>query len=199
MRGGRYLTTGAVALHCNVDRRTVARWLDSGLLAGHTTGGGQRRVQQEDLLVFMAAHRMPLPAALAEPTKVAIVDDDAPFVRVLQRAVKSVLPAAVCHVARDGFEAGLLVAAHRPHIVLLDVFMPGLSGIDVCKRIRGTLELAATTIVAMTAGVTDEVQAQLTDAGANNLLDKGSLRPKLDELLKRAASPERHSGLPPLR
>lgn len=184
-----FLTTGDVAKHCGVDRKTVARWLDGGLLIGHTTGGGRRRVRQEDLLAFMAAHGMPIPSTLSERTKIAIVDDDAQFVRVLRRAVQAILPSAASFVAKDGFEAGVVIATHRPHVVLLDVFMPGLSGVEVCKQIRANPALASTAVVAITGAPTDELKAQLARAGADHVIDKGSsLRPKLDDLLRRYGS-----------
>lgn len=40
-------------------------------------------------------------------------------------------------VARDGEEALRLIASFAPHLVLLDVMMPGKSGFEVCRHIRG--------------------------------------------------------------
>lgn len=59
--------------------------------------------------------------------------------------------------ARDGDEAIAAVEAHRPDLVLLDMMMPGRSGLDVLRTLRSQEELADIPVVMLTA------RAQLTD------------------------------------
>ena len=61
--------------------------------------------------------------------------------------------------AREGNEALALAREHRPELVLLDVMLPDISGLDVCRELKGDPDLAATTVVMLTA------RAQTTDLG----------------------------------
>jgi CheY-like chemotaxis protein len=52
--------------------------------------------------------------------------------------------------AADGDEAWELAHEHLPHIMLLDVMMPGMSGWEVCRRVRETVSLAHTGVIMLT-------------------------------------------------
>lgn len=66
--------------------------------------------------------------------KVLLVDDEDEFVQTLAERLE--LRGIATTVANDG-EAGLrAVAENKPHIVVLDVMMPGLKGVDVLRRIK---------------------------------------------------------------
>ena len=60
----RYWGTQRVARVCQVSPATVANWIDQGLLKGHKTPTGRRRVDAEDLTAFLKAHEMALPPEL---------------------------------------------------------------------------------------------------------------------------------------
>ncbi|MGH8974265.1 MAG: response regulator transcription factor [Acidimicrobiia bacterium] len=113
---------------------------------------------------------------------VLVVDDDA----VLRRVVRAVLEADGFEVieAADG-EQGLKLAAEvRPGVVILDVMMPGLDGVEVCRR----LDHGSTKVLMLTAlgDVTTEVAA--LQAGAQGFLTKPfssmDLLGRVEELLK---------------
>jgi len=68
-----------------------------------------------------------------QPT-VLIVEDEESFVDALQVGLRR--EGFAVQVARDGIEALTLFDALHPDLVLLDVMLPGISGIDVCREIR---------------------------------------------------------------
>lgn len=68
--------------------------------------------------------------------------------------------------AADGEEALALAAAEMPELVMLDMQMPKLGGLETCRRLKATPTLAEIPVVILSArGLDDEVQAGL-DAGA---------------------------------
>lgn len=67
--------------------------------------------------------------------RVLVVDDDENVRVGLARALAALTSWEV-EVARDAFEAGYLLASFRPDLVLLDVVMPGMGGLDICARMR---------------------------------------------------------------
>jgi DNA-binding response OmpR family regulator len=89
--------------------------------------------------------------------KLLIVDDE-DGVRAL---VRMTLDNGLYQIieASEGFEALDLAREHHPDLVLLDVMLPDVSGMDVCRKIKDDPDLACTTVVMLTA------RAQTTDVG----------------------------------
>jgi len=71
---------------------------------------------------------------VADPPTVLVVEDEESFVEALVVGLKR--EGFLVKVARDGLEAIDIFDAVRPDLVLLDVMLPRLSGIDVCREIR---------------------------------------------------------------
>src|SRR5438046_6285164 len=82
----RYWGTQRVARVCQVAPATVANWIDQGLLKGHKTPTGRRRVEAEDLTAFLHAHEMAVPPELEGGNGhdvVVVVDDDPGYLKAL--------------------------------------------------------------------------------------------------------------------
>lgn len=74
--------------------------------------------------------------------------------------------------ARNGDEALALANARHPDLVLLDMMMPGKSGLEVVREIREVPELQRVPIVMLTARTQAEDRAAAADAGATHFLAK---------------------------
>ena len=75
-------------------------------------------------------------------------------------------------VARDGIEALARAQETRPDLILMDVQMPEMDGLETISRIRADAELAAVPIIALTALAMPGDQGRCLDAGANQYLSK---------------------------
>src|SRR3954468_2453214 len=75
-------------------------------------------------------------------------------------------------VARDGEEALALARAERPDFVLLDVGLPKVDGLEVCRRLRAAPATRAATIVRRSARASEEARAAGLAAGADDYLTK---------------------------
>ena len=75
-------------------------------------------------------------------------------------------------LARDGVEALALIRSERPALVLLDVMMPGKSGIEVCQAVRADDTLAGTLILMLTAKGRDTDVAKGLGVGADGYVTK---------------------------
>ena len=103
--------------------------------------------------------------------KTILVADDQPSMRLLVSATLSAGGYAVIQAA-DGDEAWSMIRERRPDMALLDVQMPGKSGLELTAAIRDDPELGAMHIMLLTAGLQkSEVDAGLA-AGANAYLTK---------------------------
>lgn len=93
--------------------------------------------------------------------------------------------------AADGEEAFELAQTHRPDLIMLDIRMPKMNGIDTCRRMKATPELADIPVAILSArGLDDEVQSGL-DAGAAAYLvkpfDTDQLIADIDSLLAKVS------------
>lgn len=167
------LSTFAIAQMLHVDPGSVANWIDQGLLKAFRTPGGHRRVTPEDLVEFLRAHKMPVPAEVQpEPDRILVVDDEPRITALIAQAVKTAMPNVEVVEAHDGFRAGSLLATLRPDVVVLDLRMPGMDGYEVCRLIKSQDGSRHAQVVAMTAYPSPESQKQIMDCGARTCLAK---------------------------
>jgi signal transduction histidine kinase/DNA-binding NarL/FixJ family response regulator/HPt (histidine-containing phosphotransfer) domain-containing protein len=95
-------------------------------------------------------------------------------------------------IASNAQEAISAVASRPYDLVFMDIFMPGMSGLDAAKQIRGMAGPAATVpIVALTANVCPEDQALCAAAGMNGMLGKPVALVELLDALARHVWPHR--------
>jgi CheY-like chemotaxis protein len=109
----------------------------------------------------------PQPASDRAAATILVCDDD-PSLRELVRAVLG--PAYLFAEAADGLEALALARELRPDLVVLDVMLPGLSGIEVLEALRLDEELRSIPVVVITAWSHAELDAQV--AGADRFVSK---------------------------
>jgi class 3 adenylate cyclase len=114
---------------------------------------------------------------MSTPAKILVVDDTPQNVKLLADLLGVKGYAVV--TAADGKEALARVAADRPDLVLLDVMMPGLSGYDVCRRIRADPGTALLPVVLVTSLDPQQERVKGIEAGADDFLNKPINHPEL--------------------
>ncbi len=103
--------------------------------------------------------------------RVLFVDDDELQLRAAWRAARRD-PDLDLTVATNGIEALLCIGATRPDVVVLDLFMPGLDGIEACRRIKENAETKDIKVVLASAMLDDDLAAAAQDAGASLVVEK---------------------------
>lgn len=91
-------------------------------------------------------------------------------------------------LAESGGEALQILEAHTPDVILLDVMMPGMSGYDVCRKIRENARISEIPVIMITALDDEESMIQGIDAGADDFLSKPiskiELRSRVSSILR---------------
>jgi CheY-like chemotaxis protein len=103
-------------------------------------------------------------------TTVLIADDEPAIVELVRFTLED-LPVEILE-AGTGVEALKLARAQRPDLVLLDVHMPEMSGLEVCRRLREDASLAETCIVMLTAASQEADRLKGRAGGADEYLTK---------------------------
>lgn len=132
-----------------------------------------------------------------ETPLVLAVDDEPANLALLRKLLRHAGYAVV--EALDGGSALQAVATHRPDLVCLDVMMPDLDGIEVCRRLRSQPQHASLPILLVTALNRPEDKARGLEAGANDFLskpfDEAELYARLRSLLRTKALQDRLAAL----
>ncbi|CAD6001046.1 response regulator transcription factor [Agreia sp. COWG] len=105
---------------------------------------------------------------------VLLADDQALIRRAVSELVSNEPGFTVVGEAADGREAIDLVRATRPDVVLMDIRMPVMDGLQATEAICGDAELASTKIIILTTFEEDEYVLRALRAGASGFLGKGT-------------------------
>jgi DNA-binding response OmpR family regulator len=103
-------------------------------------------------------------------SKVLVVDDIADNVKLLTYDLMD--EGYEVEVAYDGPQALAAAKSGKPDVILLDVMMPGMDGIEVCRRLRADRELRDTPVIMVSARDADEDVVRGLDAGADDYVTK---------------------------
>ncbi len=102
--------------------------------------------------------------------KILIVDDEKQFCILLKKFFQG--NDFIAEVAMDGFEAGFKAREFLPTIILLDITLPGISGItDVCRHLKNNPDTTATKVIAM-SGDLRCTENEIVSSGAEMFLSK---------------------------
>ncbi|WP_090250884.1 response regulator transcription factor [Lishizhenia tianjinensis] len=108
--------------------------------------------------------------------KIVLVDDEQDILSMLEYNLEKA--GYNVHKANDGISGVELVKKVRPDLVLLDVMMPGMDGIEVCQTIRDIEDINQPVIAMLTSRAEDYSQIAGFDAGADDYITK-PIRPRL--------------------
>lgn len=165
-----------MARACQVTPATVAKWIDQGLLKGHKTPTGRRRVVSSDLTAFLRAHEMPVPPDLLEADRrqvVVVVEDDPSYLGALSRTIQVEHPEWELVTATSGMDGLLAIGRVQPDLIVLDYGLPDLNAAQLLERLLapGRAAIGAEIVVA-TGGLPDDAEAKLKRVGVREIVDK---------------------------
>ncbi len=130
---------------------------------------------------------VPLPSPMVAGHTVLIADDNESNTRPLEEYLRS--NGFHVHVARDGAEAIRLCREARPAVVLMDIQMPRLNGLEAIRQLRSDAATADLPMVALTAMAMPGDRELCLEAGANAYLSKPARLGEVLKLVRRLTSP----------
>lgn len=162
-------TTHEVSRLLQVNPRSVINWIEQSLLSSYRTPGGHRRIRREDLLAFLRKHQIPTPESLVDgKLSILIVEDEEAILDILKTFFQR-QGAYEISTASDGITALLEVGRAKPDLLILDIMIPGVDGIEVCRRIKA--DSANKTIIIAVSGQAS-AETRSLEAGADVFMAK---------------------------
>ena len=118
--------------------------------------------------------------------RILVVDDEIEIMRALQRSLTA--HGFEVFTANTGEDALIAITSHRPDLMLLDLGLPGISGLEVCKRVR---EQSSLPIIVLSVKDAERDKVRALDLGADDYVPKPF---GMDEVLARIRVALRHSA-----
>ena len=103
--------------------------------------------------------------------KILVVDDHELVRDVSVRALKR-NPSFVVEEASDGINACIKLGSFKPHLLILDIFMPEMNGLEVCRVIRSDADLADLKVIVTTGHPGHRMLDEVAELGFDNFLIK---------------------------
>ena len=113
-----------------------------------------------------------LPSPLQhQAAKILVVDDDQAIRQMLIEAL-TLNRQYLVEEASNGIEASIKLGTYRPDLLILDIFMPEMDGLEVCRSIRGEPELAEMKVIITTGHPEHPKLDEVVELGFNNIFSK---------------------------
>jgi len=109
-------------------------------------------------------------------TRILLVDDEPDILEIVKYNLS--LEGYQIHTAENGEEAIKKAKIHKPHLIILDVMMPVMDGMEACEKLRIIPELSETIITFLTARGEDYAQVAGFEVGADDYITK-PIKPKV--------------------
>jgi DNA-binding response OmpR family regulator len=167
----------------------VANWIDQGLLKGHKTPTGRRRVAVHDLAAFLRTHAMAVPPELERDDGadvVVVVEDDPGYLRALVLTIeKSDLDVEVVEAA-TGVDGLLEIGRVQPTLIVLDYGLPDLNAAQVIERLLEPGRRLDAEVIVVTGGMPEAATVELRQMGVKVIVNKAEGMPAVVEAMRQA-------------
>lgn len=118
-------------------------------------------------------------------SKVLIVEDNEINLYLSKILVQQIAPNGEILEAKDGLEAVSLFLSERPDIILMDIQMPNMNGIDATKEIRRLETNSEVPIIALTAGNMAGEKERCLESGMNDFMAKPLIKENLSKMFQK--------------
>ncbi|MHC4870385.1 MAG: response regulator [Planctomycetota bacterium] len=155
------LSLGKVGNYCGVTRKTILRWIKEGMMDSFVLPSGHHRVMPKTVAEFLHKHGMPVPENLLindEKPTVLVVDDEEDVRRFI---IKIIQDKYNIREAKNGIEACLSLGKKPYDLLILDIKMPKMDGIDLCREVKRDENLKKMKIMVVSAYLNDSVNSKL--------------------------------------
>ncbi|MCK4445984.1 MAG: response regulator [Candidatus Marinimicrobia bacterium] len=192
----KYFTTGDIARYCEVDVNTVKSWIKRGDLEAFTTPSGHYRILRARFINFIKDQGFLFDSKFfgedANSPDILVIDDDPDHRNLIVDLLNQLYDNIKIDTALNGFDGYMKLDRTLPKLVLLDLVVPGVTGLEFFRIMRSNDKLKGVKVVVISANLDDstikELEKMRISAIINKPLKKEILKEKCDELLKEADS-----------
>jgi excisionase family DNA binding protein len=169
----KFLKTFEASRYLGVSRSSLTNWVKQGLLGSGLTPGGHYRFTVTELDSFAEKRGLKIPRKITggESARILIIDDDIQFRDFVREAMEAFSDYELKE-AKDGMEGALLVGTWKPDLVIVDLRMPNMNGIEFCRLLKQKEETSEISIIIASAYLSPEAKSEIQEIGVDVVLDK---------------------------
>lgn len=187
-----YCSTSRAAKMLGVSLGTVQQMVESGKLDAWKTAGGHRRIRLDSVHALLGQAGAGYAGRGETRLKVLIAEDDAILQTLYRRTLEGWQLPMTLTLVGNGFDGLLEVGRDTPHILIVDLSMPGMDGFEMVRAVRNHpsfLDMDVIVVSAMSAediaargGLPDDVTVYAKPVPFGEL--RGFFRARLTQLIK---------------
>ena len=168
--------TSDIARYCGVSVVHVNRWIKQGKLKAYRYPRGKYKITEQDFREFLEKNNIPIIGSFfsrMEGRKILIGEDNKDFAVILKELIEGQFNDVEVEIANDGYEVLFRIGEIKPDLLIMDIRMPKLDGLEVCRQIKKESgELSKVKIIAMTGHSAVYSEEMVLDNGADAFLPK---------------------------
>ncbi len=177
------LSVSQVAALLQVSPVMVNTWISNGALPSHKTADGRDNIKAIEVKKHAQRHNIKLEGDINKITKVLIVDDDSHVADFLKDYLESRNTVYDVHRTGISFMAEKLVKRFHPHVMIIDLRMPGMDGIELCEHFKEQIHQGLR-VIGISGYWSNDEKREFLEAGGIACLDKPLDIQKLNDLLE---------------
>ena len=173
MKKSKFMKTSDAAIYLGVSRSSITNWIRNGELEAASTPGGHYLFSKEQLDAFASERGMILDnnAKHGGIYRILVIDDDPAF-REFAKEALDVYTGYELKEAEDGMQGALLVGTWQPDLVIVDLRMPNMNGVDFCNFLKKDSATEDVKIIIASAYLSGEVREEVEKLGVDSIMDK---------------------------
>lgn len=173
MKKNKFMKTSEAADYLGVSRSSITNWVRQEVLEAASTPGGHYLFSQEQLENFAEERGMSIPETVKTEANYRIlsIDDNKEFREFVSEALE-VYSGYELKEAEDGMQGALLVGTWRPDLVIVDLRMPNMNGVEFCRLLKKDKSTDQVKIIIASAYLSPEVKEKVTTLGVDAILEK---------------------------
>ena len=166
-----------VARYCRVSGVQVHRWIKDGKLKCYRYPGGRYKISKANFREFLVSNDIPVieeffAAGTDIKARILIGEDDLDFAKILRQNLQENYPDFEVEAVNDGYEVLMKLGEFRPDLLILDIKMPKINGLEVCQRMKSNDYYGSIKILAITGNAKTYPRELVLESGADEYLIK---------------------------
>ncbi|MBN1864229.1 MAG: response regulator [Victivallales bacterium] len=169
----KFMKTSDAASYLGVSRSSITNWVRQGVLSAASTPGGHYLFSREQLDNFAQTRGMSMdePARQNAGYKILVIDDDREFREFASEALE-VYSGYELKEAEDGMQGALLIGSWLPELVVVDLRMPNMNGVEFCRILKKNKATENVKIIIASAYLSPEIRQEINQLGVDSILEK---------------------------
>ena len=169
----KYISVKQVSDYLEVSRQVVNKWIIEGILSVDRLPSGRVKILRSDFLKYLKYHNLHIENKYfgIESPKIVVIDDDEKIRNYIKKFFQRINFNGDVEYAIDGISGLIQIGSVKPDLVLLDIDMPGMNGIEVCKKVLMDNTLPGTKLVII-SGYISKYEEELDELNIDERIEK---------------------------